>query len=423
MVLDLLGELYDKGTRFETASRIAGHLGCTHLMIFTQDAEIQQVLPAPGFPQTLPDGKAWHNFLAECVTKGAHSGTLAFPDKQHYNSASGFSGLDGTVVVCLGGSPGEDELSPLKAILPLLTKLFRLEQGAINSEIRVALAQNSAEKAEKLARALELMRRQLKEALGRKEKDKKAIEDLMSKKDEFMNVASHELKTPITNMKGYLQILKKEFVKKNGSSINLLEKADHQINKLTGLVNDLLDVTKIQAGKMLYNFCEFEISQVISEVVSQAQVAVTTHQIMITGTVQSRVQGDKNRIEQVISNLLSNAVKYSPNAEKIIISTSLTGNAIQISVKDFGIGIPAENQKHIFDRFYRVEECSQQFSGLGLGLYISAEIIRRHGGTIGVMSDASGTEFYFSLPLATQNPLRDTLIDPLRPGSPYNNAP
>ncbi len=159
------------------------------------------------------------------------------------------------------------------------------------------------------------------------------------------------------------------------------------------------------------------------DVVSQAQVEVTTHQIMITGTVQSRVQGDKNRIEQVISNLLSNAVKYSPNAEKIIVSTSLTGNAIQISVKDFGIGIPAENQKHIFDRFYRVEERSQQFSGLGLGLYISAEIIRRHGGTIGVMSDASGTEFYFSLPLVTQNPLRDSLIDPLRPGSPYNNAP
>lgn len=176
MFLNLLGELYDKENRFQAACRLARHFGCSHLMLFIQDPEILQLLPAPGFPQTLHDGKAWNNFLTECVTKGFHSGTLPFPDNKQHNSASGFSGLDGTVVVCFGGALTDEVVSALKAVLPLLTELFRLEQVAINSEIRVSLAQKSAEKAAKLAGTIEMMRRQLKEALGRKEKDKKEIE-------------------------------------------------------------------------------------------------------------------------------------------------------------------------------------------------------------------------------------------------------
>ena len=403
MFLNSLGGLYNKGNRFDAASRLAKYFGCSHLIIFIQDPEIHQLLPAPGFPQTLPDGLVWNNFLMECVTKGFHSGTLPFPDNKQRHSASGICGLDNSVVIVLGGAPAEDELLPLKEILPVFTELFRLEQSAITSEIRVALAQKSAEKAENLARTNELMRKQLKEALGRKEKDKKEIEELMKKKDEFMNVASHELKTPITNLKGYLQILKKEVVKKDASTIVFLDKADNQINKLTGLVNDLLDVTKIQAGKMTYHFSGLDISTVISEVVSQTQVAVPTHQIDVKNNIPIMVQGERNRLEQVLSNLLSNAVKYSPNADKIIVNSALIGDTIRISVKDFGIGISAENQQHIFDRFYRVKESSHKFSGLGLGLYISADIIQRHGGTIGVVSDTNGSEFYFTLPVATGN--------------------
>ena len=403
MLLNLLGELHNKAKRFQAASRLAEHFGCTHLIMFIPDPEIQQLLPAPGFPQTLSDGKTWNMFLMECMRKGFHSGRLAFPDHKHQLSASGFSGFDGSVVVLLGGALDENAVVPLKGVLPVLTELFKLEQGAITSEIRVALAQKSAEKAEKLARTIELMRTQLKEALSRKEKDKKEIEDLMKKKDEFMNVASHELKTPITSMKGYLQILKKEIFKENGSSVDFIKKADIQVDKLTGLVNDLLDVTKIQTGEMSYHFCELDISRVVSEVVAQTQVAVPTHQIIVENNAQILLNGEKSRLEQVLSNFLSNAVKYSPNADKIIVNSVLMGNSVKISVKDFGIGISPENQKQIFERYYRVREFTQQFSGLGLGLYISAEIIRRHGGTIGVDSDSSGSEFYFTLPVTTRN--------------------
>lgn len=403
MFYRLLGQLHNKVNRFQAACRLAEYFGSAYLIVFVQDAEIGQLLPAPGFPQTLPDGTAWNIFLKECVKTGFHSGTLLHPDSKQPLSATGISGWDGSVVVLLGGAPQEDEVTPLKQVLPVLTELFKLEQAAVTSEIRVALAQKSAEKSERLARTIELMRMQLKDALGRKEKDKKEIEDLMKKKDEFMNVASHELKTPITNMKGYLQILKKEVAKENGSAVNFLDKADNQINKLTGLINDLLDVTKIQAGKMIYNFSDIDIATVISDVVSQTQVSVTTHHIIISNNPGLLVRGERSRLEQVLSNLLSNAIKYSPEANRIIVSAVSISNIVRISVKDFGIGIPDENQKHIFDRFYRVVESSQQFSGLGLGLYISAEIVLRHGGTIGVNSDSTGSEFYFTLPLIARN--------------------
>ncbi|MGB4398500.1 MAG: HAMP domain-containing sensor histidine kinase [Daejeonella sp.] len=405
MLLNLIGELHNKVNRFQAACRLAGYFDCSHLIIFIQDPEIPQLLPAPGFPQTLPNWIGWNNFLKECLKKSFHSGTLAFQDFKHPLLASGISGSDGSVVVLLGGTLKEDALAPLRDILPIFTELFKLEQAAITSEIRVNLAQKSAEKAEKLARTIELMRMQLMEALGRKEKHKREIEELMKKKDEFMNVASHELKTPITNMKGYLQILKKAIMKENGSSVDLLDKADNQVNKLTGLVNDLLDVTKIQAGQMIYHFSDLDISTVLTDVVSQSQFALHTHKITIENNPAIIVRGEKSRLEQVLTNLLSNAVKYSPNNDIIILNTVLIGDVVRISVKDFGIGIPAENQKHIFNKFYRGKESSQQFSGLGLGLYISSEIIRRHGGTIGVSSDTGGSEFYFFLPVATKNGL------------------
>jgi signal transduction histidine kinase len=398
MILNLVGALNDKEKRFGAAVRLAEYFNCSYLMIFIPDPEIGEFLPAPGFPQTLPDGKTWNSFINECLNKGYHTGTLPFPDANSKLAASGISGSENSVIILLGGVPEADALKPLKDILPVLIELFKLEQKSISSEIRVSLADKSAAKAEKLAQTIDVMRIHLKDALIIQKKDKKAIEDLMIKKDEFMNVASHELKTPITNMKAYLQILERKLQKENSSGIEFINKANNQIDKLTSLVNDLLDVTKIQAGKMVYHFTDLDISTVISEVVSEAQVSVQTHQIIIKNNVHALVHGEKNRLEQVISNFLSNAIKYSPHADKIIVDTNLIDNKIRISIKDFGIGIPGDKQKQVFDRFFRVDESSHQFSGLGLGLFISAEIVRRHGGNIGVDSDDNGSEFYFCLP-------------------------
>lgn len=410
MILDLVGALHDKNVRFEASVRIAEYFNCSYLMIFIPDPVIGHLLPAPGFPQTLPEGTAWNIFINECLNKGYHNGKLTFPDKKCSLAASGISGWGGSVVVLLGDTPDESTIKPLKDILPILIELFKLEQGHISSEIRVSLADKSAAKAEKLARTIDVMRLHLKEALNKQEKDKKDIEVLMEKKDEFMNVASHELKTPITNMKAYLQILRKELRNENNSVTGFINKANIQIDKLTGLVNDLLDVTKIQAGKMIYNFTDLDISTVVSEVVTEIQVSVQTHQIIVENNIPTIVRGEKIRLEQVISNFLSNAIKYSPNSDKVIVNTILVDDKIRISVKDFGIGIPTDQQKQVFDRFFRVAESSHRFSGLGLGLFISAEIVQRHGGSIGVDSDETGSEFYFWLPTTTVR--QNTIVEP-----------
>lgn len=229
----------------------------------------------------------------------------------------------------------------------------------------------------------------------------KATKELMHKKDEFMSIASHELKTPITSIKGYLQFALRMAQQERFEQISgFIDKATRQIGKLTNLVDDLLDVTRIQAGKMIFTFSEFNLNEVINDSIDGLQGSLGNHTITTHIEKDLTVYGDKNRLEQVISNFLSNGLKYSPHGKEIVIKAKCRGNILKVSVKDFGIGIPKDKAAFIFDRFFRVEESSHLFSGLGLGLYISAEIIKRHNGKIGVDSEENkGSEFWFEIPL------------------------
>lgn len=228
-----------------------------------------------------------------------------------------------------------------------------------------------------------------------------ATKELMQKKDEFMSIASHELKTPITSIKGSLQIAMRLMQKGESDTrtLELLDKANRQVGKLTRLVEDLLDVTKIQAGKMEFNFSDFSIRDLLLECIDDVQ-GTNSHQIVLKKIDDVVVNADKLRLEQVIGNLLSNAIKYAPNEKLIEIYSEIEDDHIKITVKDFGIGIPRDKKEMVFDRFFRVQESAFFFAGLGLGLYISSEIVRRHGGTIGVESEEKkGSEFWFRIPL------------------------
>jgi len=231
-------------------------------------------------------------------------------------------------------------------------------------------------------------------------KAQQATKELMHRKDEFMSIASHELKTPITSIKGFLQFaLRMAEQQKFEKIYEFVDKANRQIGKLTALVEDLLDVTKIQAGKMTFNFSEFNIAGVIEDAIDGLQESMNEHRI-IQDIADVQVYADRNRIEQVLSNFISNAIKYSPNADKIIVQSKAEGDYLLVSVQDFGIGIPNDKAQFVFDRFFRVEASSYSFSGLGLGLYISAEIVERHGGEIGVNSkEGEGSVFWFKIPL------------------------
>ncbi|MHA4896063.1 chemotaxis protein CheB [Pedobacter sp. PWIIR3] len=233
----------------------------------------------------------------------------------------------------------------------------------------------------------------------------KATRELMQKKDEFMSIASHELKTPITSIKGFLQIALR--LANKHADLNMrgyLDKANRQIGKLTTLVDDLLDVTKIQAGKMRFNISSFNIHELVLECIDDIRGDDNSYNFVIDAVENEVIEADRHRIEQVICNFLSNAIKYAPDANEVIIKAEmLEGKNIRVSVRDFGIGIPADKAEYVFDRFFRVEESSLMFSGLGLGLYISSEIIKRHGGTIGVDSkEDEGSEFWFQIPVRHQ---------------------
>jgi two-component system, OmpR family, phosphate regulon sensor histidine kinase PhoR len=221
----------------------------------------------------------------------------------------------------------------------------------------------------------------------------------MEKKDQFISMASHELKTPVTSLKAYTEILMMDLEpKENFSAISMLGKMDKQIDKLTSLIGDLLDVSKANSGELNFNFEQVDLNELIKEVTGMMQLTRSNHKIELQLSDTPIIEGDKNRLGQVITNLLSNAIKYSPHADKIIVSSVNSKNEIKICVRDFGIGIPLSEQSKLFSRFFRVN--NNTFPGLGLGLYICNEIIKRHSGTMEFKSEeGKGSTFCFTLPV------------------------
>ncbi len=231
------------------------------------------------------------------------------------------------------------------------------------------------------------------------------LKDKIQEKDDikskFMSIASHELKTPITSMKASLQIINRITTKLNNAEqlSPFIFNANKQISRLADLVNNLLDITRIEAGQLKLDRKKFKLEDMIYDTVEQVFQANASHQISIEGNGAAEVYADKNRIEQVLINLLSNAIKYSPANNKIVVKLEKVDGEHKISVIDHGIGIPSPKAERIFDRFYRIHEISDQFQGLGLGLYISSEIVKRHGGKIGVQSKINqGSSFWFTIP-------------------------
>lgn len=225
---------------------------------------------------------------------------------------------------------------------------------------------------------------------------------MQRQKDDFLGIASHELKTPVTSIKAYAQVLgamlSREGEEKKAA---MVEKMDSQLNRLTNLIGDLLDVTKINSGRIQFNKTWFDFNAVVQENVQDLQHTTNKHLLVMDFKETGQVYSDKDRIGQVITNLITNAIKYSPHSDRIIISTELEGKNVTVCVQDFGIGIPDDKKDLVFEQFYRVSGSKQHtFPGLGLGLYISSEIIKREGGRMWVNSiEGKGSTFCFSLPV------------------------
>jgi PAS domain S-box-containing protein len=224
------------------------------------------------------------------------------------------------------------------------------------------------------------------------------VKALSEKKDEFIALASHELKTPLTSLKGYLQMLQKE--KGNKMTEFFVEKSLKQLDRLGSLVGDLLDVSKVEAGQLQFNFEFFDLRKTLNDILETFHYNTTSHVISFNGFEEKlMVWGDQQRIEQVIINLLNNAIKYSPHAQEVFVDLEKKEDQAVIIVRDKGIGLTKQQQQGIFKRFFRADGVAH-IAGLGLGLYISKEIIDRHEGSFIVKSEIGvGSEFGFSIPI------------------------
>jgi PAS domain S-box-containing protein len=222
-------------------------------------------------------------------------------------------------------------------------------------------------------------------------------------KDDFIALASHEMKTPVTSLKIFTQVLQQRLEKKGEMEfVPQLKSMDKQLTKLVNLVNDLLDASRARKEKLDYIKEAFSIDELIRETVENTQRISETHTIIIDEEAKCVVSADRDRVEQVLINLISNAIKYSPEADKILIGATAGKEFITVHVKDFGLGIPKNEQSHIFGRFYQVNNPTvKTYPGLGLGLYISAQIVERHHGAMWVESEeGKGSTFYFTLPIS-----------------------
>ncbi|HEX9982918.1 MAG TPA: ATP-binding protein [Thermoanaerobaculia bacterium] len=232
---------------------------------------------------------------------------------------------------------------------------------------------------------------------------RRKVEDLSRLKDEFLSIASHELRTPVTSIKGYTQ-LAKSLIKEGdlNTSEEYLDIALDQIDRMSRLILELLDVSRIETGRLEIRRESIQWSQFVRDVVHRHHTAVSDRRFHLDVPDQTKVvQGDRDRLEQVLGNLLENAVKYSPDGSEIFVSVDDRADNIVTAVCDRGIGIPADELGQVFERFHRGRQVSStNYGGLGLGLYITKQIIERHGGTIWVESkEGMGTTFYFSLPV------------------------
>ncbi|MCC6287739.1 MAG: PAS domain S-box protein [Chitinophagaceae bacterium] len=228
------------------------------------------------------------------------------------------------------------------------------------------------------------------------------IKELDQQKDYFISMASHELKTPVTSLKGYTQLLQSSYENSGDNFlINSLNIIDKQTVRLNKLISELLDLSKIKLGNLFFDEEYFDLNKYLSEVLEEKRMINPGFVINYHYKKPAPVCADKDRIRQVMANLVNNAIKYSSSSNVIDITSEVKGNEVIVTVKDYGIGILKKDQEKIFERFYRVpNKSTKTYPGFGIGLYIASEIVKRSNGTIGVTSEpGKGSSFYFSLPL------------------------
>ena len=362
------GEIYDANDSF------------LNLMGYTREEMQQGELSWRKF--TLPEDAPMHE---EKVRQAAEGKTVAPYQAQYINKkGESVSSLVGYAMLTGSKEKGIAFMQDIRKI----------------KEVEAALRQ-SEEKYRQLSMNLE-------EKVNERTEELRKLNEADKLKSDFIKMASHELKTPVTSIKGYTQLLLSALKEDENKVSPLLIRSslisvDKQITRLTRLMSELLDLSKIETGMLVLSNELFNLNELVIETVQDILYTNSKHNINVFHDFECDVYGDKDRIGQVLINFLTNAIKYSPNSDKVEVWIRQSEkNWVSVSVKDFGIGIDEKDHEKIFERFYRAGGKEEQtFPGFGIGLFIAKEIIQRHGGSIGLTSEkGKGSVFTFTLPPA-----------------------
>lgn len=429
----LLHRLLTEDPLEDAARAVANEVGAEHLMMFVRDRSMNIALPAPGFPKTLPQAKKWRELVAGATEVPAEC-ELTCPWRRTPTVCRAIASWDGSVAVLMGGEDRASELEELRLFLPLVGRGLQIKAEARIAFAEVEESRIAAERAGVLAQSLDAARRELQKALEsaisertraeaaaaevlRINEELKSARDLAldssRAKSAFLANMSHELRTPLNAIIGYAEIIRDEAA--TGDYDALVEDAAKIRDSgrvLLGLISDILDLSKIEAGKVDLEQSSFRIEDVLTEVANLVEPLAHAQKDSIV--VENRHLGatlytDRGKVRQILVNLASNAVKFTSNGT-ITFSTAIEQKPgsgwIQISVTDTGVGIHPDQIPRLFDEFSQLDTMRREpGSGTGLGLAISRRLAEMLGGTILVESELGrGSTFVLTLPCARQAP-------------------
>jgi len=370
-------------------------LGAEDLIVFVRDAEVSRMLPAPGFPQTLPSSRLWRELLDSAVKDGSSTREIPWPGAD-VRTVRAFASSE-TAAVAVLEPPDELDVEALVTLLPLLESAYRGEFVARVATAQSLLARTAAAQATALAEKLDLTRKDLRQALD-------VAEEATRARDLFLATISHELRTPLTSILGWLQLLRIQD-RTEADLRDALDTIELNAKAQSRLIEDILDHSRITTGKLSLDVQSLDLNDPVREAFDIVRPAAKAKQIVLRLNPSEKpvlVSGDPDRLQQISWNLLSNAVKFTPAGGSVEATVETRDGAAELLVADTGQGIEPAYLPLVFDRFSQGDATSTRVhGGLGLGLSIVRLLVELHGGSVSVVSDGRerGAKFTVRLPL------------------------
>lgn len=406
--LALVAALADRRSRAEAARALARELGAEDLLVFVHDPEVDSPLPALGFPQTLPEGRRWRDFVRRCLGAGGGEDRLPYPDAANVRRAVGLRCADAVLVV-VGGSPRRQLLDDLSAILPLASAAFAAERAALVGETHASLARARARELEAMTSTLAEARASLQAALLEQRQLVRTRDDEARRKDEFLAILAHELRNPLAALAGAGAVLRQAVPAHDAAAAAAV--VTRQAATLGRLVDDLLDLSRVTRGTLELRRTRVDLGGVAAHALETGRplLEARAHRVVFEPAAGPLpVHGDPVRLEQIVLNLLSNAAHYTPRGGEVTLSSGARDGAAEVRVRDSGRGIPRDMLDRIFEIFTRAGEPSPAGvgGGLGIGLTVSRRLAEMHGGTLTASSEGEGrgSEFVLRIGLAEAAP-------------------